>query len=145
MNLTTARRVVFVSALYDLLVTIPFATPWTAAATLSTLTAMHERFGLSGQPPMLGDPTAMLFVNLLGSLVTVWSLVRLHAPTPEHGLADTMGRALFSTWMIYALTHGASTVVVTFLVPEALWGLVQFVVVRPFVWQRGEPWTPKPV
>lgn len=132
---STVRRVVFFSALYDLLATWPFATPWTATWLSGQLGALHLQLGLAGSAPSLDSPTALLFANLMGSIVTVWSLLRLLRPTTELGAADTAGRVLFSTWMMFALLHGASPVLVPFLVLEVAWGLVQGAVVLPRVWR----------
>lgn len=135
MTESTIRRVVFFSALYDLLVTWPFATPWTATWLSGQLGALHLQLGLSGVAPALDSPTALLFANLMGSIVTVWSILRLLRPTAELGAADTAGRVLFSTWMVFALLHGASPVLVPLLVLEVAWGLVQGAVVLPRVWR----------
>lgn len=132
---STIRRVVFFSALYDLLVTWPFATPWTASWLSTQLAALHSQLALPGAVPSLDTPTALLFANLMGSIVTVWSVLRLLRPTAELGAADTAGRVLFSTWMVFALLHGASPVLVPLLVLEVAWGLVQGAVVLPRVWR----------
>lgn len=132
---STLRRVVFFSALYDLLVTWPFATPWTATWLSSHLASLHLQLGLPGATPALDFPTALLFANLMGSIVTVWSVLRLLRPTAELGAADTAGRVLFSTWMLFALVHGASPVLLPLLVLEVAWGLVQGAVVLPRLWR----------
>jgi hypothetical protein len=129
------RRIVFASAVYDFLVTAPFATPWSARLVFAPLAAVHRSLGLGGAPPALDGPVALLFGNLLGSIVLVWSAVRLLAPTVRHGAADTVGRVLFSTWMLFALTHGASPVLVAFLIPEVLWAVVQ----GAAVWASARP------
>ncbi|MBE2252687.1 MAG: hypothetical protein IAE78_24355 [Myxococcus sp.] len=135
MNPQLVSRVVFLSALYDLAVTLPFATPWTARLVLQQLTSAHHQLGLSGAAPQLVEPIALLFVSLMGSLVVVWSGVRLLSPTAPLGAADTLARLLFSTWMLHALAHGGSWVVVPFVVAEVAWGLVQGAVVLPVVWR----------
>jgi hypothetical protein len=117
-------RIIRLSALYDLVVTAPFATPWSAALVEANLAHLHHSLHLTGAPPAL-DGLAMLFANLLGSIVVVWSLVRLRSPTLEHGLADTAGRVLFSASMALALARGGSTVIASFLALELLWALAQ--------------------
>lgn len=121
-DLTT--KVVFASALYDLLVTAPFATPWTATRSLDALTRVHHGLALSGSLAFDG-PMALLFVNLMGSIVVVWSVVRLQTPTARLGAADTVGRILFSSWFAFALAHDASRVLVGFLVLEVGWAIAQ--------------------
>jgi hypothetical protein len=132
MNDDTIRRVIRASAVYDIIVTTGFAVPATAAAALSSLSALHHGLGLAGSVPLADDPFTMLFANLLGSIVTVWSVVRLIRPVPILGAADTVARLLFSTWFLWALAHGASPVLVGFLVVEIGWALLQgYAVWRP--------------
>lgn len=118
-------RVVYFSALYDLVVTAAFATPWSARWLSGIFTELHHAWGLSGSSPSLADPLALLFANLMGSIVVIWSLIRLRSPSFEFGAFDTLGRLLFSCWMGVALFNGASSILVHFLIPELLWGLVQ--------------------
>jgi len=125
MTTETVRRVVRASALYDLIVTAGFATPWTAAAALGVVADLHRGLGFDGALPVIEDPFTMLFANLLGSIVVVWSVIRLLRPTPLLGAGDTVGRLLFSAWFGWALLQGASPVLVGFLVLEVGWGLVQ--------------------
>lgn len=135
MNPRFVARVVYFSALYDLLVTLPFATPWTAQLVTRFLASVHTSLGLGGAAPSLEDPTALLFATLMGSIVTVWSVLRLLSPTPQLGAADTAGRVLFSMWMAFALVHGASAVLLPLLVAEVAWGLGQGAVVLPVLWR----------
>ncbi|RKG67815.1 hypothetical protein D7W79_34920 [Corallococcus exercitus] len=119
------RRVVFASALYDLVVTVPFATPWTAEVVLSNLRAVHQALGAGGDPLPAFTSTHLFFVALFGTIVTLWSVVRLFQSTAFNGAVDTAGRALFSTWMVWALTQGATRVVLGFLVLELAWMFAQ--------------------
>ncbi|WP_223640471.1 hypothetical protein [Corallococcus sp. EGB] len=119
------RRVVLASALYDLVVTAPFATPWTAEAVLEGIRSAHHTLGLGGEPLPAFTFTHLFFVALFGTIVTLWSVVRLVHPTAFNGAIDTAGRALFSTWMAWALTQGATRVVVGFLVLELAWMFAQ--------------------
>ena len=50
-RLRVTTRVVLASALYDLFVTLPFATPWTAGWLLDHLRQLHVQFGLPGAVP----------------------------------------------------------------------------------------------
>lgn len=125
----TVRRIIRASALYDLILTAGFAVPWTAAAALGTIVDVHRGLGFDGALPVIDDPFTMLFANLLGSIVVVWSVIRLIRPEPLLGAGDTVGRLLFSTWFAWALVQGASPVLVGFLVLEVAWGLLQGVAV----------------
>ena len=118
-------RIVRASAVYDLVVTTGFALPWLAAATFGTLADVHRELGLTGSLPDADDPFTVLFAGLMGGLVMVWSVVRVIQPSLLLGAADTVARGLFCLGMVAALSDGASTVIVGFLVPEAVWGLVQ--------------------
>jgi hypothetical protein len=138
MDTQTVRRVVRASASYDLVVTAGFALPWTAAAALTTIGDLHRGLGLDGALPLVDDPFTILFANLLGSIVVVWSVVRLLRPVPLLGAADTVGRLLFSTWFAWALVQGASPILIGFLVLEVAWGLLQGVAVwRPVRQELG--------
>lgn len=133
---TRAARIVFASALYDLVVTAPFATPWTATNALEHLDRIHHALNLGGSLPEHTQPLALLFANLMGSLVVVWSIVRLKMPTAELGAADTAARALFSLWFAFAMVHGVSRVLVGFLVLEVSWAFVQGAAVFPVLRAR---------
>ena len=69
-------RIVRASAWYDLLVTIGFATPWTFAMIHHSLASTIQALGLPGGFPAF-EPAHMLMANLLGSIVTIWTILRL--------------------------------------------------------------------
>jgi uncharacterized membrane protein len=68
----------------------------------------------------------MLLANLLGSVVVVWSLARMVAPSLLLGRLDGVARLLFAAWQIYAVTQGASAIVLGFTLFELLFGLLQW-------------------
>ena len=112
-------------ALYDLVVTVAFATPLTAIAMLDLQRGMHTAFGFGGAPlPELG-PVELMFVNMMGTVVTMWAIARLLHPVTELIAIDTIGRVAFSAWMIVALASGASAVIAVFLVLELTWAVLQ--------------------
>ncbi|GAA2259622.1 hypothetical protein GCM10009853_010780 [Glycomyces scopariae] len=115
--------VVRASAAYDLVVTAGFATPWTLALVHAGLNALSGSLGLAAFPGL--DPMQVLYANLMGSVVVVWSLLRLVRPQRLHGLFDAAARVLFSLWMANALAHGAPDLLWAFLVVEIAWGAVQ--------------------
>ncbi|MGW5878088.1 hypothetical protein ACWFMI_16240 [Nocardiopsis terrae] len=125
MNLSTALRVVRASAVYDLVVTGAFALPWTVGLAFQTVGWTHGALGLSGALPSTDTVFTALFANLMGSVVVVWSVVRLLRPSLALGVADTCARFLFSLGMGAALVAGGSTVLVGLLVVEVAWGVVQ--------------------
>lgn len=124
--MTEARflKLVRASALYDLLVTWPFALPWTFAWLYAQIAALAAALQLPGQLPAL-DATHMLFANLLGSVVVVWSLARLLSPSVQLGRLDALARFLFAAWQVYAVLHGASAIVLLFTGFEVLFGVLQ--------------------
>jgi hypothetical protein len=111
-------RLIRTSAAYDLLATAAFATPW-------TFQVAYDALGTVSPLPAF-TPTHVLIANLLGSLVVVWSVLRLMRPEPILGLFDSFARGLFLTWELYYLLvmHGAS-VVWSFAVFEAIFGIAQ--------------------
>ncbi|RKH03874.1 hypothetical protein D7X74_35870 [Corallococcus sp. CA047B] len=120
-----SRRVVLASALYDLVVTLPFATPWTADVVLSGIRQVHHALSVGGEALPVFTPTHLFFVALFGTIVSLWSVVRILRPSAFHGAFDTVGRALFSSWMVFVLAHGATRVLVVFLVLELAWMFAQ--------------------
>ena len=123
-------RVGRAGAIYDLITTAGFATPWTATLVLGVLADVHDRLGLPGDPMPTFDTSNLLFVTLFGVIVSLWSVVRITSPVPLLITADTVGRAAFSTFFIWALLNGHSAVVVAFLIPEASWLVAQALGVR---------------
>jgi len=117
------RRVVRASAAYDLAVTAPFATPWTFAIAFGHLGAINQALG--GQPLPAFGPMHMLFALLMGSVVMVWSVLRLRGPTLQFGRYDAAARMLFSLWMAWAWMQTGQPMLLLFLLPEASWGVVQ--------------------
>ena len=117
------RRVVWFSALYDLIVTAPFATPWTFELNRSQLSAINVALG--GPPLPVFDAFQTLFALLMGSIVLVWSVLRLRGPTLQFGRYDAAGRVLFSLWMGWAWLQTGAPVLLLFIAPEVSWAVVQ--------------------
>jgi len=116
-------RLVRASAVYDLVVTAGFATPWTFALVHAGLNGLSGAVGFSAFPEL--DLMQVLYANLMGSVVVVWSLLRLVRPERVHGLLDGVARVLFSAWMAYALTQGGPELLWPFLIAEITWGAAQ--------------------
>ncbi|MGF6206279.1 hypothetical protein [Pseudomonas frederiksbergensis] len=126
---TQYRRVVRGSAWYDLIVTAAFATPWSFALLHGALSGLSQALDLPGELPVF-EPMHMLMANLLGSIVCVWAVLRIRDPQLIFGRYDAVGRFLFSAWQLYALLHGASSLLVIFLFFELAWGVAQVLPVR---------------
>lgn len=120
-----SRRTIFLGAAYDILVTAGFATPWTAAFVLRTLSQMHTYFGFAGTAPFIVDSVTMLFVNLLGTIVLTWSILRLFRPTLLNGAFDCATRLVFALWMYFAMQAGVTTIIWALLLGELIWFLLQ--------------------
>lgn len=123
-SITSNRRIVRASALYDLIVTAAFMTPWTAAAVFGGFAALSQALALERPVPVL-DVTSLLLANLLGSVVVVWSLWRLSHPSRQIGHFDALARALFAAWQVYAVAHGASFLLLGFTLMEGVFGMAQ--------------------
>jgi len=126
------RRLVRASGWYDLIVTVAFVTPWSFMVLHGLLQSLSQAFNLPGELPPF-EPMHMLMTNLLGSIVCVWSVLRIRDPQQAFGRYDAAGRLLFATWQIYALVHGASSLLAVFLVFELAWGVAQLLPVRQSV------------
>jgi len=123
-------KIVLASALYDLIVTVAFVTPWTFMLVHWCLALLDTGLGLPGNVPD-ADPMSMLLGNLLGSVVVVWSLVRLHLKLPLLGRYDAAARFLFAAWQINAMASGFSIVILPLTLVEIGFGLAQAVPIRP--------------
>ncbi|TQK01177.1 hypothetical protein [Herbaspirillum sp. SJZ107] len=121
---STYLRIVRASAWYDLLVTAGFASPWTFSAIHSGLNTLSGLLGISARFPAF-EPAQMLMANLLGSIVTVWAILRLRNTRVEYGRYDAAGRFLFATWQLYALGQGAHPIIWAFFVIEVAFGISQ--------------------
>jgi hypothetical protein len=117
-------RLVRASAWYDLLVTIGFATPWTFMAIHAGLNALSGLLGIAARFPAF-EPAHMLMANLLGSIVTVWAVLRLREPRVLYGRYDAAGRFLFAAWQLYALLHGGHPLIWGFFAAEVAFGIAQ--------------------
>jgi hypothetical protein len=106
-----------------------FVTPWSFAALHGVLTALSQALSLPGELPPF-EPVHMLMANLLGSIVCVWSVLRIRDPQQAFGRYDAVARFLFSAWQAYALIQSASSLLVVFLVFELAWGVAQVLPVR---------------
>jgi len=125
----TNRHLVRGSAFYDLIMTAGFMTPWTATWVFNTFASLSAALALQRPVPLL-DVSGMLFANLLGSVVVVWSLWRLTQPSRRAGCYDALARALFATWQLYAVAHGASFLILGFTVFEMLFAVAQILPVK---------------
>lgn len=123
------RRLVRSSAWYDLIVMAAFVTPWSFTALHGLLSGLSQVLDVPGELPAFA-PAHMLMANLLGSIVCVWSVLRIRDPQAVYGRYDAAGRFLFATWQAYALLHGATGLLALFLVVELAWGIAQVLPVR---------------
>ncbi|MGK5071606.1 hypothetical protein [Janthinobacterium sp. ZB1P44] len=128
LSVSAFRRVVRASAIYDVLMTAPFTTPWTFLLLREHLNALNV--GLGGAPLPLFEPLHLLVSSLFGSVVMVWSVLRMLDPQPRFGRYDAAARYLFSTWMAWALLVTGQPVLWLFLVPELAWGVAQSLPLR---------------
>lgn len=118
------RRLVRASGWYDLLMTLMFVTPWTFTLLHGSLQALARAYDLPGELPPF-EPAHMLMANLMGSIVCVWSVLRIRDPQLAFGRYDAAGRLLFATWQVYALSQGASVLIGLILFCELAWAVAQ--------------------
>ena len=128
MSPTTFHRLYRISAWYDLLITWPYMTPLTLALMWVALNSSHATLGLAPLPDLNAYPT--LFANFFGSVVILWSIVRLRLNDPSLARYDAVGRWLFSAWMLNALLNGASPLIWGFLVIEVSFAVLQSLPVK---------------
>ena len=126
-------QIVRASAIYDLIVTAGFMTPWTASLMFTGFSALSDALALNRAVPT-PDITAMLFTNLLGSVVVIWSAWRLMQPSRAVGLYDAAARMLFAIWQLLAVAKGASFLILGFTCFEIIFAIAQ---ILPVTHQRG--------
>jgi len=106
--------------------TFAFAFPVLAVWNISLFSDIHTHYSFSGSIPKF-LPMHLFFVNLLGSVVLIWSAIRIYKPDPILGLYDSFARFLFSFNMLYyLLIHNVTGILWLMFIPEITWGLVQF-------------------
>ena len=127
-SLPAFRRLVRASAVYDVLMTGAFATPWSLLLLREQLSTVNVRLG--GAPLPVFEPFHLLTGGLLGSVVLVWSVLRIVDPQPRFGRYDAAARYLFSLWMGWALLVTGEPVLWLFIVPELAWGVAQSLPLR---------------
>lgn len=137
LSATTFRRVVRASAVYDVVVTAPFATPWTFALAYTQLNALNQAMGGGALPAFA--PFHVLFACLLGSVVLVWSALRIADPQQRLGRYDGVARFLFTIWMVWALRATGEPLLWLFIVPELAWGVIQWLPVRSATSPQSRP------
>ena len=128
LSVVAFRRLVRASALYDVVMTAAFVTPWTFLLMREHLSAIN--LGLGGAPLPVFEPLHLLISSMMGSVVMVWSVLRMLDPQPRFGRYDAAARYLFSTWMAWALLVTGQPLLWLFLVPELAFGLAQSLPVR---------------
>lgn len=117
------NRIYRLSAWYDLLVAWPYATPLTLYWLWGAVNGVHGALGLPPLPPF--TPLGGLFGNFFGTVVVIWSVVRLRQSGPDLARYDAVGRWLFSLWMLIALAQGGPVLLWGFVVIEMGFGLLQ--------------------
>jgi len=122
-------KIVRASAWYDIALTFAFVTPWTFAILVGVLTQLHNGLGLSGQVPVAGVYET-LFANFFGTVVIIWSVVRLRMTSVFLGRMDGTGRLLFAAWQVNAILAGASSLILVFLVFEVVMGILQWLPIK---------------
>ena len=124
LSVTQFQKIVRASGWYDLVVAAPFATPFTFAIVWQHLQTMDKRLGLAGNLPEI-DPAHALLANLMGSVIVIWSIVRIRTPEARFGRYDGAGRVLFTIWILYGVSQGLSQVLLVFVLFEIAWGVMQ--------------------
>lgn len=113
-TVATLRRV----ALFDLVLTLPFALPIVAQRLVYALFDLDERLGLGTTLPRL-DSVHLLFINLMGVLAVLWNLARFRSRGTELGQMDVVGRCVVAAWILgYVLFSRVTPVLLVFVVTE---------------------------
>lgn len=117
-------KIVLASAWYDLIASALFATPWTFALLHDAVSRFNQLLG--GAPLPAFGPLQTMMANMMGTVVVIWSIVRLLEPTVRWGRFDGAGRFLFSSWMACALLATGAPILWMTVIPEFAWGVIQW-------------------
>lgn len=120
----TFLNVVRASAAYDLLLTAPFATPWSFELAHAQLSGLNVALGGAALPAF--GPFHLLFAGLMASVVLVWSVLRLRTASIRLGRYDGCARVLFALWMARTLAVTGTPLLWLFVVPETAWAVAQW-------------------
>jgi hypothetical protein len=105
-------------ALFDLIVTLPFALPIVAQRVVYALFDLDEWLGLGTTMPRL-DSLHLLFINLMGILAVLWNLARVRSRGTELAQMDVWGRCAVALWIVgYVLFSRVTPVLLLFVVTE---------------------------
>jgi hypothetical protein len=123
-SLPAYLKLVRASAWYDVALTGLLATPWTFPLFHAMSSNLNQALG--GAPlPSFGALETMIGA-MMGTVVLLWSSVRIVEPTVRLGRFDGIGRFLFAAWMAWALLATGAPVLWLLVVPELSWGLLQW-------------------
>ena len=117
-------KIVRFSAWSDIFMTGGFVLPWTFSAIHAVLVAMAATLALPGSLPAF-DPLHMLIANQLGIVIMLWVVVRLRNTRAEYGRYDAMARFVSCVCQIYAVSQGASLIVLGFTAVEFVLACLQ--------------------
>lgn len=135
-------RAVKTSAIYDLVTCLPLAVPGVSTVYLMVLDALNGAVGLGGHVGEL-SPLAMMFINFLGSLISIWAVLRLINPSWANGLTDVVVRVFFSIAMLNAIFNGVPGLIGVLWLCELGLLLTQAYLVHR-VWQSEQAATLRP-
>jgi hypothetical protein len=124
LSLRTYLKIVRASAVYDVLLTAPFATPWSFTFLHDQMSAINQLMGGAALPAF--GPFQVMIACMMGTVVLIWSVLRIIEPTVRLGRFDGIGRFLFSTWMVWALVATGAPMLWLFVIPELAWGIAQW-------------------
>jgi hypothetical protein len=117
-------KVVRASAWYDLVVTALFATPWTFQLLHGAVSSFNQLLG--GAPLPAFGPFQTMIASMMGTVVLLWSVLRLLEPSVRLGRFDGTGRFLFAGWMAWALLATGAPILWIMVIPEFTWGVIQW-------------------
>jgi hypothetical protein len=117
-------KLVRASAWYDLVLSGLVATPWTFALFHGLSSSLNQALGGSPLPPF--GPFQVMIAAMMGTVVVVWSILRLVEPSVRLGRFDGTGRFLFATWMARTLAATGAPILWLLVIPEATWGVLQW-------------------
>jgi len=118
------------SAVFDIVLLVPFLVPGLNAYTVNFLLYIHNYIGLYGDFTEFNN-SHLIFVSLLSAVSIMWGSVRFLRPTRFHLIADTLIRFCIAGLISsYVLILDASWLFIVFIVSELSMAIIQLIVIN---------------
>lgn len=119
------NRINKISALFDIMVLLPFSIPIINGYMFDGLGILHKSLRLPGVFIEF-EHVHLLFASLLSIVSIMWGVVRYTNPSFSNLVSDTVVRYLIAFVILYYVTFlNVSLLFVAFIISESLFAIIQ--------------------